>query len=405
MYAVAERLDPDTYLALARAVYAEMALAGDHRGRRVPLPAPRAGRAAVRRPERDGRRAGRGGRARPASGSPCSTPATSPAGSTPTGTAPLDAGAAALQRRERRRLGRAAGRLSAEPRPQRPDRRRRPLGARRARRRDLGAGRGRAEPTAARCTSTSASSRPRTPLCWPPTAAPRPSCWTARACSARGPPPCTPPTSPTTTSRCWAARHHRLLLPDHRARPGRRHRAGPSAARRRHPAQPGLRPARGDRPVRGGPRAGDARAAGQPPARPVHPGELLAAAIAAGYRSLGWPDGGRIAAGAPADLVAVRSDSVRTAGRRPGQQIVYAATARRRRPRRGRRRDGRRDGRHRLGTSGRSLARRVWRRLVKPPMTQHAGHRHRRAGHLRRRPGAGRAGAARTTPPWWSRTA
>ena len=28
MYAVAERLDPDSYLALARAAYAEMALAG-----------------------------------------------------------------------------------------------------------------------------------------------------------------------------------------------------------------------------------------------------------------------------------------------------------------------------------------------------------------------------------------
>ena len=41
MYAVAARLDPDTYLALARAAYAEMALAGRHRRRRVPLPAPR----------------------------------------------------------------------------------------------------------------------------------------------------------------------------------------------------------------------------------------------------------------------------------------------------------------------------------------------------------------------------
>ena len=44
MYQVAAGLDPDSYLALARAVYAEMALAGHHLRRRVPLPAPRPGR-------------------------------------------------------------------------------------------------------------------------------------------------------------------------------------------------------------------------------------------------------------------------------------------------------------------------------------------------------------------------
>ena len=40
MYALAARLDPDRYFALARAVYAEMVLAGMTVGRRVPLPAP-----------------------------------------------------------------------------------------------------------------------------------------------------------------------------------------------------------------------------------------------------------------------------------------------------------------------------------------------------------------------------
>ena len=50
MYAVAARLDPDSYLALARATYAEMALAGSPRGR-VPLPPP-PGRRALRRPQR-----------------------------------------------------------------------------------------------------------------------------------------------------------------------------------------------------------------------------------------------------------------------------------------------------------------------------------------------------------------
>ena len=56
------------------------------------------------------------------------------------------------------------------------------------------------------------------------------------------------------------------------------------------------------------------------------PGELIMIASAAGYRSLGWPGGGRIADGAVADFVVVRSDSVRTTGARP-DQIGYAATA------------------------------------------------------------------------------
>jgi cytosine/adenosine deaminase-related metal-dependent hydrolase len=52
MYALAARLDPDSYLALARAVFVEMVQAGytvvgefhylhhDHRGRRTPIPMP-----------------------------------------------------------------------------------------------------------------------------------------------------------------------------------------------------------------------------------------------------------------------------------------------------------------------------------------------------------------------------
>lgn len=56
------------------------------------------------------------------------------------------------------------------------------------------------------------------------------------------------------------------------------------------------------------------------------PCELLEAAAPAGYRSLGWDDGGRIEVGALADLIAIRSDSVRTAGCL-SDQILYAATA------------------------------------------------------------------------------
>ena len=55
------------------------------------------------------------------------------------------------------------------------------------------------------------------------------------------------------------------------------------------------------------------------------PDELISAATVAGHRSLGWEDGGRIAPGAPADFVVVRTDSVRTVGTRPAQ-VAYAAT-------------------------------------------------------------------------------
>jgi formiminoglutamate deiminase len=54
------------------------------------------------------------------------------------------------------------------------------------------------------------------------------------------------------------------------------------------------------------------------------PAELVAAMTA--HSSLGWADAGRLAVGARADLVAVRRDSVRTAGALP-EQIGLAATA------------------------------------------------------------------------------
>lgn len=85
------------------------------------------------------------------------------------------------------------------------------------------------------------------------------------------------------------------------------------------------------------------------------PDELLVALTRDGHESLGWTDAGRIAVGARADLVTVRLDSMRTAGAAPGQAL-FAATAadvdsviv-----------DGRwvvRDGRHRCGDVGRMLA-------------------------------------------------
>ncbi len=60
------------------------------------------------------------------------------------------------------------------------------------------------------------------------------------------------------------------------------------------------------------------------------PGALLTAATAGGYDSLGWPEGGRLAAGALADFTTVALDGVRLAGSDPQTALpatVFAATA------------------------------------------------------------------------------
>ncbi|SFO63322.1 formiminoglutamate deiminase [Actinomadura madurae] len=59
-------------------------------------------------------------------------------------------------------------------------------------------------------------------------------------------------------------------------------------------------------------------------------GELLAAATCDGHYALGWPEAGRLEPGAYADLVTVSLDSVRTAGAGPdhtAEAAVFAATA------------------------------------------------------------------------------
>ncbi|WP_299520244.1 formimidoylglutamate deiminase [uncultured Serinicoccus sp.] len=55
------------------------------------------------------------------------------------------------------------------------------------------------------------------------------------------------------------------------------------------------------------------------------PADLLAAATA--HESIGWPDAGRLEVGARADLVAVRDDTVRTAGADPAQLLLTAGAA------------------------------------------------------------------------------
>jgi formiminoglutamate deiminase len=57
---------------------------------------------------------------------------------------------------------------------------------------------------------------------------------------------------------------------------------------------------------------------------------LLRAATADGHRALGWPAAGVLAPGAPADLVTVALDSVRLAGTQPAtalESVVFAASA------------------------------------------------------------------------------
>jgi formiminoglutamate deiminase len=58
----------------------------------------------------------------------------------------------------------------------------------------------------------------------------------------------------------------------------------------------------------------------------IEVGQLVEALTSAGQRSIGWDDAGRLEVGARADLVAVRLDTVRTAGSAL-DQLVFAATA------------------------------------------------------------------------------
>jgi formiminoglutamate deiminase len=85
------------------------------------------------------------------------------------------------------------------------------------------------------------------------------------------------------------------------------------------------------------------------------PAELVEALTSAGHAALGWTDAGRIAPGCRADLVAVATDTPRTAGSAPGQVVMTATAADVRTVVV----DGRvvvDDGRHVLGDVGRLLA-------------------------------------------------
>src|SRR6266511_572173 len=79
--------------------------------------------------------------------------------------------------------------------------------------------------------------------------------------------------------------HDRLHVPDHRARPGRRHRPRRGAGHRRQPVVRRQRQPRRHRPVRGVPRLGVGRAPGLGPPRPPPPGR-------AARRRHDWRHGG-----------------------------------------------------------------------------------------------------------------
>ena len=230
MYGVTRKLDPETYHGLAKAVFAEMLLAGytavgefhyvHHApgGRRYDDPNVM-GRAVVAAAREVGIRltlldtcylAG---------------------GLTAGGHLELDDDPGALQRR----LGAGVGRAGRRPRGRRDDPdRRRPSTRCAPSRATTSPPWGRSpSPTAGRCTCTSPSSPARTSRARASTAARRPSSSRARGCS-----------DPSTTvvhathlsdkdvELLAGADTHRLLLPHDRARPRRRHRPGPPPRRR-----------------------------------------------------------------------------------------------------------------------------------------------------------------------------
>ena len=140
------------------------------------------------------------------------------------------------------------------------------------------------------------------------------------------------PRDPPDRRRRRAARRRRrdrLPLPDHRARPRRRHRPRAAAASTPAPRSPPAATRRRSS-TRSRRRARSSSTSGSRPASAASTGatDLLRAATASGYAALGWPEGGRLEPGALADLTTVSLDGVRLAGTRPEEAIpsvVFAA--------------------------------------------------------------------------------
>ena len=295
-----------------------------HHGRRVPLP-PR------RRQHRWATRSCRRRRA-PGSGSRCSTPATSHGGIGHGGVGRAKEG---VQRRfgdgrSTRGSSGSTARPAASPvarvgaaihsvRAVDPA----AAGVVAALRR--GPGRGRSMPT-------SASSRPRTRTAWPRTDGRRRRSWPRPA---RSSPRFTAVHATHVTDGdielLGGAGCGGDVLPDDRARPGRRHRPGPGPRGRRSAPEPRLGLARRHRPLRGGPGRRARRATGHRPARPPPPGRSAgrghqrrrARSRLAGRRRARAPELSPTSSRS-------RSTRARTAGTRPADAVaaaVFAATA------------------------------------------------------------------------------
>ena len=381
MYAVAARLDPDSYLALARATYAEMALAGvTCVGEFHYLHHP-AGGGPLRRPERDVAR--RWSQAAADAGIRLTLLDTCylAGGLDGSGHLPLDdvqlrfsdgdadAWAAAGRRccpsGRALRIGAAVHSVRAVPAEQLPHRRR---------------GRATGRPLHVHLSEQPAENEAclafygRTPTRL---------LADGRRARRRTPPRCTPPTSPTTTSPPWAAPAPAVCAcPSTEADladgvgPFRRLRDAGSPlclGSDQHAMTDLLAEARlleADERLVTGERG------------PFRPAELVDALTADGHRALGWPDAGRIAPGQRADLVAVRLDSPRTAGcraraswswpPRPPTCTPCVVDGRRRRRRRAAR------ARRRRAAAGRRRSRRSGR-----PHEHRCVTGHRRAGHQR----------------------
>ena len=150
MYAVTQRLNPDTYFALGPSDVRRDGAGRHHRRRRVPLPAPQPVRTALRRPQRHGRRPDRGGRRgrHPDHAARHLLPRRRP---DRRGAYRARRRPAAVQRRLRRRVARPDVAAHPAARRHRPGRCRRPLGPGRAQALARGGrrlGRGPADPRA-----------------------------------------------------------------------------------------------------------------------------------------------------------------------------------------------------------------------------------------------------------------
>lgn len=164
----------------------------------------------------------------------------------------------------------------------------------------------------------------------PPTAGPPRGSWPTTGSSVRAPPASTTRTSPPRTSSCWARPGRAPACAPRRNATSPTASAPPPRSRARAPPLAGQRQPCRDRPLRGGPGHGAQRTPAHPRARALD-GVRAAQGGIRRRTCRARPAGrGTLEPGAPADLTTVALDSVRTAGPVPrlgAEAAVFAATA------------------------------------------------------------------------------